>query len=157
MGGLPSSFHSFEVLVLVGSGGGESQLSSSVGSPHFGSRHRAGESPYWERESPGNACGFQMYLQDPSLLKEGEKKASTTIMDSSVLCAVHTGWVPQTRHSRPARCGVGVCPCTHGNRRPVNCFYLLLGSTTQIHLAGLGVATLMLSVPVSMETTLGFF
>lgn len=60
LGGLPSSFHSFEVLVLVGSGGGESQLSSSVGSPHFGSRHRAGESPYWERESPGNACGFQM-------------------------------------------------------------------------------------------------
>ena len=80
-------------------------------------------------------------MQDPSLLKEGEKQASTTIMDSSVLCAVHTGWFPQTRHSRPARCGVGVCPCTHGNRRPVNCFYLLLGSTTQMHLAGLGVAT----------------
>lgn len=69
------------------------------------------------------------------------KKASAAIMDSSVLRAVHTGWFPQTRHSRPARCGVRVCPCTHGNWRPVSCFCLLLGSTTQMHLAGLGVAT----------------
>lgn len=89
-------------------------------------------------ESPWNACGPDI-LGGP-LLAQGRVKRQA-LWQPTVLCAVHTGWF-SPRHCRylPG-CGVGGCPCTHGNLRPVSCFHLLLGSTTQMHLAGLRVAT----------------